>query len=43
MDFKVKIGFPEPMGAKCYGEYVNFAVAVGDGETCSLILYQLSV
>lgn len=40
MDFKVKIGFPEPMGAKCYDEYVNFAVAVGDGETCSLILYQ---
>ncbi len=40
MDFKVEIGFPEPMGAKYFDKYVNFAVAVGDGESCSLILYK---
>lgn len=40
MNFKVEIGFPEPMGAKCYKEYVNFAVPVKDGENCSLILYK---
>lgn len=40
MKFKVKTGFPEQMGAKNYGEYVNFTVAVRDGESCSLIFYK---
>lgn len=28
------------MGAKAHGEFVNFAAAVKDGESCSLILYK---
>ncbi len=40
MSFTVDIGFPEPIGASKTDNGVNFAVAVGDGESCSLILYK---
>lgn len=39
MKYRIEAGCPDYLGARCYKDYINFAVAVKGDARCSLVLY----